>query len=416
MRRAAITLLTTSLAATAVGLVAPVAGAAPARAGATRASSAQLLHTSITRAFRGSTAKVVDWRFDVTGVGSLQQSASRMTAPASNNKLLTAQTALARLGAGYVFQTPVGTKGSVDSHGVLHGHLVVRGSGDPLLADANLRDLAKQIRQAGITRVTGGLIVDDSRYVHRTTAPGWRAGFTPDETGPIDAFAVDGNEWNHSATYIAHTGVGNGHRFVQVLRKHGVRIVPDVRLGSYSGAHTIATETSQPLSALVSYMLTVSYNFEAEMMLDELGAVVKGQGQRTTGLAVVRAESRRLAAPLGQVYDGSGLSYSDRESPTSLVRWLEASSLTPTASTLRAGLPIACETGTLEYRMCGRWTKGRVFAKTGTLTRITTLSGYTTTRSGRPVTFSILVSRAADIYKAEAAIDRAVNSVASFNG
>lgn len=429
MRRAALTSLLTILLTTATttsltvtGVAAPAAAAAVAvrsvtsanPAPAARSAAGRDLARRLSRAFRRSTAGVVDWRFDVSGLGSLRHQASRMTPPASNNKLLVAQTALDRLGPEAEFGTKVGARGGVVGH-TLSGHLVIRASGDPTLGYPGMLDLARQVRSSGIRRVTGGLIVDDSRYVHRTQAPGWHAGFVPHETGPIDSFAYDENWWKTGSDFIAHTGLVNGRKFVSVLRHHGVRVTPKVRLGSYTHVEPVAVTYSQPLAAIVTDMLTRSDNFEAEMLLDELGAVVTGQGRRTSGSAVIRQESRRLHARIGSVNDGSGLSYADRESPNTLVGWLRATAASSTGGVVRAGLPVACETGTLQHRLCGRWTTGRVFAKTGTLSHITALSGFTTTRSGRAVVFSVLVSRARDLSRAMSRVDAAVTAVASFD-
>jgi len=421
MRRATLTTLLTLLPTMlASALAMPGAGAVPAHAGRpavhaapARPAAALALLRRVQRSFRHSTARSVDWRFDVAGLGSLRHQASRRTAPASNNKLLVAETALQRLGPTTEFHTAVGARGGMVGN-TLRGHLVFQASGDPTLQYPGLLDLARQIRRSGIHQVTGGLIVDDHRYAHRTTAPGWHAGFVPYETGPIDAFAYDENSWKHGSNFIAHTAVVNGRKFVSVLRHHGVRIAPKVRLGSYRYAEPIALTQSQPLSAIVADMLTRSDNFEAEMLLDEIGAAVTGQGRRTTGIKVVRKQARRLGVRIGTVEDGSGLSYADRESPNTLVAWLRATAASSTGSIVRAGLPVACETGTLQHRLCGRWTTGRVFAKTGTLTGITALSGFTTTRSGRAVVFSVLVSGARDLGRAMSRVDAAVTAVASY--
>ena len=73
-----------------------------------------------------------------------------------------------------------------------------------------------------------------------------------------------------------------------------------------------------------------------------------------------------------------------------------------------AALPVGCVDGTLKKRLCGTAAAGRVQAKTGTLSGVRTLAGYTTTARGRVVTFAIQLSGAADGAKALRAIDRAV--------
>jgi D-alanyl-D-alanine carboxypeptidase/D-alanyl-D-alanine-endopeptidase (penicillin-binding protein 4) len=395
--------LVTTLAA--AGVVGVSSSSAVASAG-----TAQQLQTAITQALQGSTAAHPDWRFDVSGLGSLRHFAGSQSAPASNNKLFVAQTALQQLGSSYQFQTRALTTGTLVGH-VLDGALVVKGSGDPSLDDADLAVLARQIRQAGISSVTGGLIVEDGHFRHRTTAPGWKPGFTPEETGPVCGFALDENEWKTSASYVAHPALANGNRFRGTLRRQGVFVHGTTTVGRASGPQPLTSIDSQPLSDIVAQMLTDSDNFVAEMLLDELGAQVGGAGTRTAGIAVIHREATSLRSPIGVIDDGSGLSYDDRESPDTIIDWLDAAARSSTGSELRSDLPVSCETGTLADRLCGHATKGKVQAKTGTLDGVRALSGYTTTKSGRTVTFSILLSGIRNMTAAERRMDAAVATV-----
>lgn len=86
--------------------------------------------------------------------------------PASNMKLLTASTALQVLGSGFRFHTDVLATGSV-SAGVLDGDLYLKGFGDPTLLQGDYQALAQQVKDAGITQVSGDLVADDS-YFDRT--------------------------------------------------------------------------------------------------------------------------------------------------------------------------------------------------------------------------------------------------------
>ena len=91
-----------------------------------------------------------------------------------------------------------------------------------------------------------------------------------------------------------------------------------------------------------------------------------------------------------------------------LVLLLRAGRRSPVASSFRAALPVGCVDGTLKKRLCGTPAAGRVSAKTGTLSGVRTLAGYTTTARGRVVTFAFQLSGAADGARALRAIDRAV--------
>jgi len=58
----------------------------------------------------------------------------------------------------------------------------------------------------------------------------------------------------------------------------------------------------------------------------------------------------------------------------------------------KATLPIAGVDGTLGGRFRASPLKGKLFAKTGTLSEANALSGYLTAKSGRTLAFSILVN------------------------
>lgn len=92
--------------------------------------------------------------------------------PASNMKLLTSTTALARLGPDYRFTTSALAAGKVED-GVLQGDLVLRGGGDPVLETPDLVELADAVKQTGLRSVRGGLIADDYRFDGERLGDGW---------------------------------------------------------------------------------------------------------------------------------------------------------------------------------------------------------------------------------------------------
>ena len=58
----------------------------------------------------------------------------------------------------------------------------------------------------------------------------------------------------------------------------------------------------------------------------------------------------------------------------------------------RSALPLSGTSGTLAGRMKGTPAENRVWAKTGTLSNVRTLSGYVLTRAGEPIAFSMMVN------------------------
>ncbi|HVV74460.1 MAG TPA: D-alanyl-D-alanine carboxypeptidase [Mycobacteriales bacterium] len=371
------------------------------------------LTEQVQAALRGSTAGRLHYKVSVSGLGSISHGPNRSSAPASNEKIFTTVALLEQVGASYRYDTKVsGTAAPIG--GTLTGDLVLVGSGDPTLTRHNLGALARKLRDTGLRRVTGSLVVDDTRYSHKTRAPGWKHDFLPGESGAVDAFSVDNDNWRSSRTFLADPSHANAGLWRQALKTAGIHVAGPTRIGAAPTAvFSLAQHESRPLSKIVRMTLRESINYYAEMMLRELGYQYAGHGSRTSGLAAIRHLARSLGLPIGRIEDGSGLSYANRETPGTYVAWLaRLTGLPPAYRVVYAGLPASCQPGgTLQYRMCGRHMKGVVHAKTGTLTHITSLSGYAQTRGGRFVTFSFLLSRVGSITTANNHVDAALKAI-----
>jgi D-alanyl-D-alanine carboxypeptidase/D-alanyl-D-alanine-endopeptidase (penicillin-binding protein 4) len=116
-------------------------------------------------------------------------------------------------------------------------------------------------------------------------------------------------------------------------------------------------------------------------------------GSWSAGIAAVRKELEGLGIDLAKIsiVDGSGLSYQNRVTPRTLVSALRVAKASfGFGSEFVAALPLAAADGTLEKR--ARGAVDRVRAKTGLLTRVTSLSGYAMSAGGDPLVFSILVN------------------------
>jgi D-alanyl-D-alanine carboxypeptidase/D-alanyl-D-alanine-endopeptidase (penicillin-binding protein 4) len=357
----------------------------------------------------GSTALSV--RVDVAGSGEVfSHTASHAVAPASTQKLVTAFTALRVLGPSYRFVTAVGSPLAADKNGTLHGRLVVSASGDPTLTKAGLVALGHRLRARGIHAVTGGIQLDDSHLSRVRRAPGWKDEWVPGEVGPLSAFAVAGNSWRADAAYLANPSLGNLHALRTAFVSAGVSVTGPLTVGRQTGAlHALASVSSAPLSSIVHDMLKQSVNFDAEMLLEDIGAHA-GNPTPAGGVLAVRAQAAAMHVQLGgNIEDGSGLSSYDRVTADGEVSWLEAAMTTSLGATLYAGLPIACSDGTLVHRMCGTAAAGRVHAKTGTLDGMRALSGFVTNAAGHRVTFAFLVGGPlSSAAQGKAAIDKAV--------
>ncbi len=384
--------------------------------------------------------------------------------PASNNKVVTAVTALTTMGPLHRFPTslrldplppgpkpspsptttkpspttttpPVGATGTTGATGptgpsptttspppttptpkptppaVRTVHIVA--GGDPDLSSSNLRSLvgtavtALKSRRVASVRVA----LDDYLFPKPTAAPGWTSGYQPYVVRPVRAFVRDGNVATdvaaEAARYVTARFVAGGIKAVYVGRSHSPRSA--LTIASYRG-HTVA-------NAVVS-MMQPSDNQIAEMLFRHSALATSRPATWAGGSAAARATLASLAIPLAGVrtYDGSGVSRSDRltaRALTTLMLRIVDRARYPKLQTLLydGGLPVSGVSGTLANRyrvgpsVCAR---GKVFAKTGTLHDVVALSGVTRGSDGRRKVFSILlngVSSSADKTLVRRAVD-----------
>ena len=116
-----------------------------------------------------------------TGETIASVDASRLFVPASNMKLYTTALALARLGPSYRWRTSVYVMAKPDAAGTVRGDLVVYGRGDPTMSErfssggalADVELLADRIHAAGVRRVDGDLVGDESYFVGVRFGYGW---------------------------------------------------------------------------------------------------------------------------------------------------------------------------------------------------------------------------------------------------
>jgi D-alanyl-D-alanine carboxypeptidase/D-alanyl-D-alanine-endopeptidase (penicillin-binding protein 4) len=307
--------------------------------------------------------------------------------PASNEKLGVALAALDRLGASYRIRTEVRGDGSRNG-ATWRGRLVLKGYGDPTLGAGDLRRLAAKLRAAGIRRVTGRIVGDETYFDARRMAPGWRASYYKIESPPLSALVVDRARVNGRT--VDRPALAAAKAFRKALVAAGIAVGGKAATGpAPTGAPMFAVVRSRIVSALVRHMNKISDNFYAEMLVKHLGARLRDKGTTAAGCAVVRRVLDARNVPLARVRiaDGSGLSRYDRATARAVAAILRSAWRDPALrDPFFSSLPIAGVDGTLEDRMRSGPAYGRVRAKTGTLNTASALSGYV----GRRYVFSIL--------------------------
>jgi D-alanyl-D-alanine carboxypeptidase/D-alanyl-D-alanine-endopeptidase (penicillin-binding protein 4) len=393
-----------------LGLVVLVAWLLPGAAA--QAQDATTVEAQLARAMRGASAASGAFVRDLDNGQTLFDVRGRVARiPASVEKLYTTSTLWLRLGPRARLQTRVFGRGYAEPDGtVWRGDLYLEGGGDPSLSATGLAGLARQIADAGIARVTGRVVADESFF--DTARGGPRTGFAYDSDlgGVLGGLTVN-RGWSKQGGPAAEAA----RRFVAALETQGVRVGRAVRVGvAPSGARLLASLRSPTVAQLTRATLLPSDNFYAETLLKALGARAGAAGTTAAGAAVVREEMGRLGLRPA-IADGSGLSRANLTSPRQVVGLLGALHTMPIGPAFESAMARIGRTGTVSRRMRGTAAQGACRAKTGTLRDVSALVGICTTAAGRTVAFSLLMN-STSIWKAHAVQDRMVATLARYSG
>ena len=327
---------------------------------------------------------------------------SRARILASNTKLFTTAAALAQFGTEGTLGTEVLGRGRAEG-GVWRGDLYLRGGGDPTFGSrsftrraygeaATVEELAIALEDAGIERVVGRVIGDESRFDSLRGGPdsGWG---TSVWVGPLSALAYNrglGDERGRS--FQLNPPQFAAARLDGALERRGIRVRSAPRAGvAPTGTQVLASVDSPPMTDLVRISNKPSDNFVAEMLLKDLSRLVHGKGTTAGGARLAAAFAAELGAR-SHLVDGSGLSRGNRATPYRVVKLLAAMERRDEFDAWYASLPIAGRDGTLATRMRSGPARHRCRAKTGTLSNVSALSGYCTARSGDRYAFSFLMN------------------------
>ncbi len=161
-----------------------------------------------------------------------------------------------------------------------------------------------------------------------------------------------------------------------------------------AGRTILATHLSPPVAEDIVVTNKVSQNLHAELLLRMLGKTLGEDGSYAQGVRVVRQFLLQAGVPASDFFfhDGSGMSMSDLITPRAYTTLLAYAAHQQWGAEWRKSLPVGGADGTLAERFGGTPLDGRIEAKTGSLSEVSTLSGYLTTSRGQTLVFSILVN------------------------
>jgi serine-type D-Ala-D-Ala carboxypeptidase/endopeptidase (penicillin-binding protein 4) len=330
--------------------------------------------------------------------------------PASVEKLYTTAAALMRFGPDASFSTSVAGRGFLDPDGVWRGDLYLRGGGDPTLDRAALQRLAGAVGGAGIIRVDGSVLGDESRFDTLRGSFDTGGAYDTDIGGALSALALGRGFAKDGQPAAQAAG-----QFAKILRGRGMRVEGRSGTGTApADATQVATVSSPTIRDLIRLTNVPSDNFLAEMLVKDLGAQFGGAGTTAAGVGIVRAQLATVGVH-PQIVDGSGLSRADRTTPREVVRLLETMDHQEVAGAFEGSLAVAGRTGTIRKRMRGTPAQDRCKAKTGTLIGVSSLAGVCQAAGGDTIAFAMLMNRAS-VGRAQGLQDRIAAAIARYDG
>ncbi|MCD8210226.1 MAG: D-alanyl-D-alanine carboxypeptidase/D-alanyl-D-alanine-endopeptidase [Prevotella sp.] len=294
--------------------------------------------------------------------------------PASTMKMITAVTALDKLGTSYKYSTVTSYIGNIEG-GTLYGDIYCKGGFDPMLELSDLNLITREIKALGIDTIRGNVYADVSMKDGKLLGEGW----CWDDDNPVLSPLVVSRKNDFS------------DKFKNRLLNSDIYYDDQVKIGTTpSGAKLIVT-TSRTIGDVLPRMMKKSDNLYAESMFYQLSS------SRPSTAKLCRQTVNSLISKMGldpnnyYIADGSGLSLYNYVSAELEVEFLKyAYRNKDIFQPLYAAMPIAGVDGTLEGRMKSGYALNNVHAKTGTVTKISALTGYLRAYNGHIICFAII--------------------------
>ncbi|MFA6409305.1 MAG: D-alanyl-D-alanine carboxypeptidase/D-alanyl-D-alanine-endopeptidase [Gammaproteobacteria bacterium] len=229
---------------------------------------------------------------------------------------------------------------------------------------------------------------------------------------PMDLRVTDDNKyyltgciWPNSQTVSLVVAVKNIRLYAinvlsSIFAEQGIKINGKIKIGKSptgDNLNVLASHDSPPLRDLVRVMLKKSDNLIADALFKKIGfdyfhKTASWHSSSKAVYAILKSQIG-IEAHNTRIVDGSGLSHYNLVSPLTMERLLYA---VYHNSNIREpfyqALPNSGIDGSLAYRLSAPDLRGRVHAKTGTMTSISSLAGYVVTKSGKVFGFAIMIN------------------------
>ena len=306
---------------------------------------------------------------------SLMHSASCM-------KLLTGVAALQLLGTDYIYETKLLINGEVVDE-KLNGDLTLMTGLDPQLLTSDFTVFAKELKQKGIKEIEGNIYIDAQL------------------TTPVKAE----EHWYPWDLTFNRYGIlfKGGERvmrdFKASIRAQGIKYdSKKVSFGKVSENSKCIFTLQRPIGDVVKKMWENSSNTQSTALLYNIGMNYKPEGNFVdNGIEYLKEfvkEELRLKDHDAIIHDGCGLCIHNKLTPELLVRVLRYGYYKKSIyEMMQSYFPVSGKTGSLRSEMVNSKARGKIYAKTGTLSHpygISTLAGFCKGKNDHLLCFAIM--------------------------
>lgn len=217
----------------------------------------------------------------------------------------------------------------------------------------------------------------------------------PNNILSVEGCIAKGRDWSTSYV-VSNVTEYNQDLFQKLLRRMNIKVYGNIQFGSSNNKLLmIGTHSSEPLRVLINDMMKKSDNIIAGALFKKIGQLfTRHPGSWENGRVAV---SSILSNKIGlytaglKILDGSGLSPYNRATPIQMMKILDfAYHHYQTGYDFISSLPIAGMDGTLKHRM--NHLSGKIRAKTGTISGVTSLVGYAITKNKETLAFVIMIN------------------------
>lgn len=301
--------------------------------------------------------------------------------PASNTKMFTTAVAMETLGDDHRLPTvvrvdaPMDDTGAVagDLHVVLHHDFTWSPFFGGIASNTVLGRIAEDLYDLGLRTVSGALVVHGEAVYNGQQFSTYNAA---------------------SHRSAAANTLASALNAADVVVQGGTETVADFE----QPGELLYTWHSPPLSVGAAPTNTESHNEFADVLARHVGFELEGQSSYDAEETALLSWLESIPTPTQglSINDGSGLSHDNRVSAQTIVDLIGFMIAQPSGPAWLSTMAVAGHRGTLQNRMTGPDTSGRVWGKTGTLTGVIATSGVLFNRyDGRRYLVGMLMNEVA---------------------